>query len=96
MDVSRNAMLGELASDAASERTDYVVQATEQLRKFLDRNRSRIEELGGLVLQILGIGRTGHIGFNEPGSPPESRTRLVRIHPFTRRDAAADFFGVEV
>ncbi len=50
MDVSRNAMLGELASDAAGERSDYVVQATEQLRKFLDRNRDRIAELGGLTL----------------------------------------------
>jgi len=50
MDVSRNAMLGELASDAAGERSDYVVQATEQLRKFLDRNRERIAELGGLTL----------------------------------------------
>jgi hypothetical protein len=50
MDVSRNSMLGELASDAAGERNDYVVQATEQLRKFLDRNRDRIAELGGLTL----------------------------------------------
>ena len=50
MDVSRNAMLGELANDAASERTDFVVQATEQLAKFLDRNRDRVSQLGGLTL----------------------------------------------
>ena len=50
MDVSRNSTLGELASDAASERTDFVVQATEQLAKFLDRNRARIAEIGGLTL----------------------------------------------
>src|SRR3954452_6834978 len=50
MDVSRNSMLGELASDAADERTDFIVQATEQLTKFLDRNRERISELGGLTL----------------------------------------------
>jgi hypothetical protein len=50
MDVSRNSMLGELASDAASERTDFLVQATEQLAKFLDRNRDRIADLGGLTL----------------------------------------------
>jgi hypothetical protein len=50
MDVGRNSMLGELASDAASERTDFVVQATEQLAKFLDRNRDRISQLGGLTL----------------------------------------------
>ena len=50
MDVSRNDMLGELANDAALERGDYVVQATEQLAKFLDRNRDRISQLGGLTL----------------------------------------------
>jgi hypothetical protein len=50
MDVSRNSMLGELASDAADERTDFIVQATEQLSKFLDRNKDRIRDLGGLTL----------------------------------------------
>ena len=50
MDVSRNDMLGELASDAALERTDFVVQATEQLAKFLDRHRERVAALGGLTL----------------------------------------------
>jgi hypothetical protein len=50
MDVSRNSTLGELASDAASERTDFLIQATEQLGKFLDRNRARIAEIGGLTL----------------------------------------------
>ena len=50
MDVSRNSMLGELASDAASERSDFLFQATEQLGKFIDRNRSRVADLGGLTL----------------------------------------------
>jgi hypothetical protein len=50
MDLSRNDMLGELANDAALERTDFLVQSTEQLRKFLDRNRDRISQLGGLTL----------------------------------------------
>ncbi len=50
MDVSRNDMLGELAGDAALERTDFVVQATEQLQKFLDRNRDRISQIGGMTL----------------------------------------------
>ena len=50
MDLSRNDLLGELASDAALERTDFLVQATEQLHKFLDRNRDRISQLGGLTL----------------------------------------------
>lgn len=52
-----------------------------------------IADAGGIDLQILGIGRTGHIGFNEPGSPPDSRTRLITLDRVTRMDAASDFFG---
>jgi glucosamine-6-phosphate deaminase len=52
-----------------------------------------IQEAGGLDLQLLGIGRTGHIGFNEPGSGADSRTRLITLDGVTRRDAASDFFG---
>src|SRR5258708_3516449 len=52
-----------------------------------------IAAAGGIDLQILGIGRTGHIGFNEPGSPRHSLTRLVTLDPLTRRDASADFGG---
>jgi glucosamine-6-phosphate deaminase len=52
-----------------------------------------IAEAGGIDFQILGIGRTGHIGFNEPGSGIDSRTRRIAIDTITRRDAAADFFG---
>ena len=53
----------------------------------------KIEALGGLDFQILGIGRTGHIGFNEPGSSRDSKTRLVSLDSLTRRDAARDFLG---
>ncbi|HRJ49005.1 MAG TPA: glucosamine-6-phosphate deaminase [Phycisphaerales bacterium] len=66
----------------------------------LDRVASHVEEYerlireaGGIDLQILGIGRTGHIGFNEPGSGRESRTRLITLDKVTRLDAASDFFG---
>ncbi len=52
-----------------------------------------IRDAGGIDFQILGIGKTGHIGFNEPGSGVESRTRLVALDTVTRRDASADFFG---
>ncbi len=55
----------------------------------------KIRELGGIDYQILGIGKTGHVGFNEPGSGIESRTRLIALDTVTRRDAAADFFGEE-
>ena len=54
-----------------------------------------IAAAGGIDIQILGIGRTGHIGFNEPGSSPESLTRLVTLDTLTRRDAARDFLGEE-
>ncbi|MCU0623729.1 MAG: glucosamine-6-phosphate deaminase, partial [Gemmatimonadaceae bacterium] len=54
-----------------------------------------IRAAGGIDFQLLGIGKTGHIGFNEPGSGAQSRTRLIRLDAVTRRDAAADFFGEE-
>jgi len=54
-----------------------------------------IRAAGGIDFQLLGIGRTGHIGFNEPGSARRSRTRLVTLDPLTRRDAAEDFGGEE-
>jgi len=52
-----------------------------------------IQDAGGIDIQLLGIGRTGHIGFNEPGSSLGSRTRLVTLDRVTRMDAASDFFG---
>ena len=55
----------------------------------------RIRAAGGIDLQILGIGRTGHIGFNEPGSARRSRTRQLYLDTVTRADAASDFFGEE-
>jgi glucosamine-6-phosphate deaminase len=54
-----------------------------------------IRNAGGIDFQILGIGRTGHIGFNEPGSPKESRTRRIHLDPVTRHDAAPAFGGLE-
>ena len=59
------------------------------------RYEEAIAAAGGIDLQLLGIGRTGHIGFNEPGSGLESRTRLVTLDLVTRKDTAADFFGEE-
>jgi hypothetical protein len=50
MDTSRKDLLGELAADAALERGDFLVQATEQFRRFLGANGERITELGGLTL----------------------------------------------
>ena len=59
------------------------------------RYEEAIRAAGGIDLQLLGIGRTGHIGFNEPGSGAESRTRAVTLDLVTRKDTAADFFGEE-
>jgi glucosamine-6-phosphate deaminase len=50
-----------------------------------------IHDAGGLDLQVLGIGRTGHIGFNEPPSAADSRTRRVHLNEVTRRDNAPFF-----
>ena len=65
----------------------------EGLADETDGYETAIREQGGIDLQILGIGKTGHIGFNEPGSGIDSRTRLIALDTITRRDAAADFFG---
>jgi glucosamine-6-phosphate deaminase len=54
-----------------------------------------IEQAGGLDLQLLGLGRNGHIAFNEPGSDRDSRTRRVDLAPRTREDAADTFGGLE-
>lgn len=54
-----------------------------------------IVDAGGIDLQILGIGKTGHVGFNEPGSTKNSRTRLITLDKITRNDAASDFFGLD-
>ncbi len=71
---------------------DGTVDKDEVVAFCLDYER-QIEELGGLDLQLLGIGRTGHIGFNEPGSAPNSGTRLVTLDDLTRNDASRDFGG---
>jgi glucosamine-6-phosphate deaminase len=56
---------------------------------------NKINSLGGLDIQVLGIGRTGHIGFNEPGSQIADGTRMVYLNDITREDAAKDFGGKE-
>lgn len=67
----------------------------EDVRDFCKEYEQKIRKAGGLDIQVLGIGRTGHIGFNEPGSSLNSATRMVRLDRVTRLDAASDFFGLE-
>ncbi len=52
-----------------------------------------IQSVGGFDLVLLGLGRNGHVGFNEPFSMRKSRTRLCTLDPITRQACASDFFG---
>lgn len=69
--------------------------AEAEVLAFCQRYEEQIVEAGGIDVQLLGIGRTGHIGFNEPGSGRNSRTRMITLDRVTRGDAASDFFGEE-
>ncbi|MDB4673621.1 glucosamine-6-phosphate deaminase [Verrucomicrobiales bacterium] len=66
----------------------------EAVFEYCESYEQAIRDAGGLDFQILGIGRTGHIGFNEPGSAEDSRTRLIALDRITRADAAPDFLGI--
>ena len=63
---------------------DYCMSYEEKIRSY-----------GGLDFQLLGIGRTGHVGFNEPGSHIKSLTRLITLDHLTRADAAPEFRGMD-
>ena len=69
--------------------------APDKLQQYCIDYEIKIKKLGGLDFQLLGIGRTGHIGFNEPGSHLNSETRLITLDHITRVDAASSFFGIE-
>lgn len=69
--------------------------AEDEISDYCQEYEQKIIDSGGIDIQLLGIGRTGHIGFNEPGSRPNSRTRLITLDKITRKDAASDFFGEE-
>ncbi len=66
-----------------------------KIQKHCVEYEKKIEKVGGIDLQLLGIGRNGHIGFNEPGSLESSITRKVTIENKTRVDASNDFGGIE-
>jgi glucosamine-6-phosphate deaminase len=67
----------------------------DEVRKFCIDYEKKVEAAGGIDLQILGIGRTGHIGFNEPGSHRNSKTRTITLDHLTRYDAANSFQGID-
>ena len=66
-----------------------------EINEYCEAYEQAITDAGGLDLVLLGIGRSGHIGYNEPGSGRETRTRLITLDEITRNDAASDFFGIE-
>lgn len=67
----------------------------ENLYQYCIDYELKIQKAGGLDLQLLGIGRTGHIGFNEPGSHLNSGTRNITLDHITRVDAAPAFLGID-
>ena len=67
----------------------------EELHQYCIDYDLKIKDYGGLDFQLLGIGRTGHIGFNEPGSHYNSGTRSITLDHITRVDAAPSFLGID-
>ncbi|MFK8298436.1 glucosamine-6-phosphate deaminase [Capnocytophaga cynodegmi] len=66
----------------------------EELVEYCLNYDKKIKECGGIDFQLLGIGRTGHIGFNEPGSHRNSGTRIITLDHITRADASGVFHGI--
>ena len=67
----------------------------DKIDEYCVNYEKQIVDFGGIDFQLLGIGRTGHIGFNEPGSNYSSLTRLVHLDYMTRNDARKSFYGIE-
>jgi glucosamine-6-phosphate deaminase len=65
----------------------------EEIKQYCIDYEIKIKNSGGLDFQLLGIGRTGHVGFNEPGSHINSGTRIITLDHITRVDASSDFNG---
>ncbi|MEM6318984.1 MAG: glucosamine-6-phosphate deaminase, partial [Bacteroidota bacterium] len=63
----------------------------DKIEEYCIEYEKKIDAYGGIDIQLLGIGRTGHIGFNEPGSWENALTRLVKLDALTRQDAIKDF-----
>jgi glucosamine-6-phosphate isomerase len=68
--------------------------AKDDIKKWCIGYEQKIEDAGGIDLQILGIGNNGHIGFNEPGSSIHSRTRLVTLDNSTRIANSYEFANI--
>lgn len=69
--------------------------AKEEVAAYCEAYEDEIKKAGGIDLQLLGVGTNGHIGFNEPGTSIDTRTRLIDLHEITREGAKDDFGGIE-
>lgn len=69
--------------------------SNDDLHQYCIDYEEMIRKSGGIDLQLLGIGRTGHVGFNEPGSHFNSETRSITLDYITRVDAAPAFLGID-
>lgn len=87
-------LFGPLGLSAEVTRFPATTGSSADLERALVRYEEQICEDGGIDYQLLGLGRNGHIAFNEPGSARHSRTRVVELHETTREDAAATFGGI--
>ncbi len=83
--------------DIPKENINYIDStiSQEKVYDFCIKFEEKIENLGGIDMQVLGVGSTGHIGLNEPGSSVNSLTRIVSLDDITRTAGASDFFGKE-
>lgn len=68
--------------------------SADRIPQYCRAYEHKISGFGGIDLQLLGIGRNGHIGFNEPGTSFHATTRLVNLHSVTREDAQNDFGSI--
>ncbi len=66
-----------------------------EVAAFCSRYEEAIAKAGGIDLMLLGTGVEGQVGFNEPGSFPNSRTRMVALGNATRKSLAPIFYGIE-
>lgn len=77
--------------DLPTDRIHYFEGRVEDHMRTCFEFEKAIQSVGGMDLQILGIGSNAHIAFNEPGTPVDSRTRLIKLRDSTRL-AYADYF----
>jgi len=76
--------------------THFIPSTASAPHEAAKRYDQEIRDLGGFELAVVGIGRNGHVAFNEPGSAPDSRTRVIELTPASREQNAAYYEGRQV